>query len=193
MCRATHSSSGLFLDTVYYYTMFKARIGFFNKYVQPAFHHLSSLTQIEVSPQGLLWYAPFLFLYLGALFPDFDVRIWGTGDYARFRRNTLWKHRGLFHTLIFPFILYLFLVLFVIYMHYSLMEYTFAVFIPFLIGDLVHLFLDSFTVSGIQPFMPFSYKRVKLGTKIHTGDIFDHMIGVGFFIATLVGLYFIIA
>lgn len=87
--------------------------------------------------------------------------------------NFIFKHRGLFHSLIIPFIVFL-------------MIYVFSVELAFaaLIGYLSHLFMDCFNPKGIMVFYPFSRKRIK--GFIRTGSFLENLLFVGILVLVFV-------
>lgn len=116
---------------------------------------------------------------VGSCFPDLDLQL-GFGD-----ESDIAKHRGLTHTVVFAGIVFVLAwVLKVIlyqftnfpsfdqqYFETGVMR---ALVIPFCLGILLHIFLDSMTPAGVQPFMPFSNLHLWLfatpkTAKVHRG------------------------
>ncbi len=100
-----------------------------------------------------------VFILIGLLatyIPDIDMGSSKLGKKKIFRPLQIFvKHRGFFHSFTFLF----------------LITFIFVMFIPilalgFFIGYASHLFVDSFTPQGINPFYP--WKRKSIG-KIRTG------------------------
>ncbi len=111
-------------------------------------------------------------LILSTLLADIDSQYSYLGRYKILRPlQWLVKHRGIFHsfTLLFP--MTLFFVLF-------LPTFSF----PFFLGYGIHLFADSFTKEGIQPFYPL--KKTYSG-KISTGGKTEVIIFAVFVVADL--------
>jgi len=79
--------------------------------------------------------------------------------------NFIFGHRGMFHSLAVPFVIFLII-------------YVFSVELAFvaLIGYLSHLFLDCFNPKGISPFYPFSKKKVR--GFIKTGSFLENVLFV---------------
>lgn len=86
---------------------------------------------------------------LATFIPDMDTKFSTLGSKKIFRPFQLFmKHRGIFHSFSFLFVLTMILALFLP-----------VVALPFFLGYGLHLFLDSFTIEGIAPFYP-SKKRI---------------------------------
>lgn len=98
------------------------------------------------------------YLFLGVMLfftalPDIDYYKSKIGRKAKpfsYIINFIFKHRGLFHSLIVPFIIFLVIYVFSV-------ELAFAA----LIGYLSHLLMDCFNPKGIMPLYPFSKKRIR--------------------------------
>jgi len=130
-----------------------------------------------------LGYVQDKFLFIGivliaTVLPDLDTKFSSYGRHSIFRPLQFFvKHRGIVHS----FTAAIFLAL------------IFAVFWPVVsfgifIGYSVHLFCDSFTPEGIQPFWPF---KSKSSGPIHTGgrieeSIFFSLIFINFVLFFLV-------
>ena len=107
---------------------------------------------------------------IATLIPDIDTEFSSLGK-KRIFRSLQWfvKHRGLIHS-------FTFLILITI---------LFTLFIPFLafgfcVGYSLHLFADSFTIDGIQPFFPV---KKKIAGKIRVGGIVEVSVFVFFVLA----------
>lgn len=96
-----------------------------------------------------------LALTAGSYFPDIDIS-WGWGD-----ESEGIKHRGFTHTVVFAAILYVLFGIANMFFH----RYTDGFFetgvmqalvLPFCLGIILHIFVDSMTPAGVQPFLPFS-------------------------------------
>ncbi len=94
------------------------------------------------------------------------------------------RHRGATHTFLFLFLLTI--LLFFI----SLPLRTFWIILPFLSGYLSHIILDSFTIMGVQPYIPISKKRVnwKIKTKSLSEFLFMSLVTVFFVILEILSL-----
>jgi len=115
----------------------------------------------------------------GSCFPDLDLQL-GFGD-----ESDIDKHRGLTHTVVFAGIMFVlaWLTKTILYLFtdFSSFEQSYfdtgvmrALVIPFCLGILLHIFLDSMTPAGVQPFMPFSNLHLWLfatpkTAKVHKG------------------------
>jgi len=97
---------------------------------------------------------------IATLFPDLDLNL-----------KFFVKHRGIFHSFIFLSLITFFFVLFLP-----------VVAFPLFLGYGLHLFADSFTLMGIQPFYPF---RGKSSGKIRTGGKVDLLLFLCFLIGDL--------
>jgi len=88
---------------------------------------------------------------VGSWLPDIDAQLEGGTE------NSSLKHRGITHTVTFTGIVYL-IGLIVNYFFEQKVGFNIAqtIFLPLSAGILVHIFFDSWTVGGIQPFLPFS-------------------------------------
>jgi len=120
-----------------------------------------------------------IFLLFFSVFPDIDEKS------SRISKKTkilsrpisfLFKHRGLFHTVYFPLVL--FLLFFIINEELG---------IAVLAGYLSHLFLDSLTKSGVRIFKPFF--KLKFYGFFKVGKFFDNFL---FLLFLIVDIYLII-
>jgi len=93
----------------------------------------------------------FGFLFIATIMPDLDMQI------------PFVKHRGFFHSILVGFLLSL------VFVPYSMM-----VGLAFFIGFCSHLLADSFTVSGVTPFWPFSRYKTDFGL-ITTGKFSEEI------------------
>ena len=104
-----------------------------------------------------------IMVLVGTIFPDLDDKDSSFGRYMVFRPfQMLFKHRGALHSLTFA----------------ALISIILAVFFPivsfgFFLGYAVHLFADSFTRQGIQPFWPF---KIKTAGPLATGGRIEESI-----------------
>jgi len=107
-----------------------------------------------------------LALLVATVFVDIDSRNSRIGKHW-YLRPLQWivKHRGIFHTLLFAFGLS-----FLIYF------FSHSAGLGFLLGYVLHLLLDCFTVSGVRLFSPFS--RIKIGFFIKTGGLIEQILFV---------------
>lgn len=97
----------------------------------------------------------FIFYMLGSIFPDIDI----ANSYINKKlkipallTKIIFKHRGLFHSLLIPLIL---LLLSLIFQKQPLISLTL---ISFSFGIISHVFLDSLTPAGVFLFWPFPIK-----------------------------------
>ena len=125
---------------------------------------------------------------LGSIFPDMDVVL------GMKYENTPLKHRGVLHALITPAIIALIGYLLQIFLPQQIPAYVFPnIVLPFVYGILLHLFLDSMTVMGIQPLIPFSYwkfnlfgRKGKYGRGMRVGSVFDGLLMILFIILVVI-------
>ena len=109
---------------------------------------------------------------LATYIPDIDLEHSKLGKKKIFRPLQIFvKHRGMFHSFTFLF----------------LITFIFVIFVPiislgFFVGYASHLFADSFTLSGISPFWPL-YKRSR--GKIKTGSVMESSIFLIFLLVNL--------
>lgn len=119
-----------------------------------------------------------IFLLFFAVFPDIDEKTSKISKKIKllsYPINFIFKHRGFFHTIYLPLIL--FLLFFIVNKILS---------IAILAGYLSHLFLDSLTKSGIKPFKPF---KLKFYGFFKSGGFFDYFF---FLLLLLIDIYLII-
>jgi len=121
-----------------------------------------------------------LILLLSTFIPDIDHPDSKIGKKFRFSSyvlNKLFSHRGFFHSLIFPILIY-----FIFSYIFELKEIALAV----SLGISSHLFLDLLTKEGLSLFAPFSNKRIH--GFIKTGSILEKILFIillfSFFILT---------
>jgi len=120
-----------------------------------------------------------IFLLFFAVFPDIDEKSSKISKKTRILSmpiNFLFKHRGFFHTVYFPFVLS---VLFFIVDEGILG-------MAILAGYLSHLFLDSLTKSGVRIFKPF---KLKFYGFFKVGKFFDNFL---FLLFVILDIYLII-
>ena len=109
---------------------------------------------------------------VAAFIPDADNSFSGIGRKAIFRPLQWFvKHRGFLHSFTFLIIV----------------TFAFVWFFPvfafgFFVGYSLHLFADSFTIEGIQPFYPF---KKKVSGKLRVGSIVETSIFVFFILADI--------
>lgn len=109
-----------------------------------------------------------LFLIFSTLFVDIDSKKSFMGKLLIFRPLQLFfSHRGILHSVFVGIFLSLFLFVLSVDAGYG-----------FLVGYLVHIFLDCLSLSGVRLFWPFF--RFKLKGFIETGGIFEDVIFVLF-------------
>ena len=114
---------------------------------------------------------------IGTLLPDIDIAFSTLGRYRVFRLlQAFVRHRGVIHS--FSFAVLLSLIIAVFWPAASL---------GFFLGYGLHLFSDSFTKDGIQPFWP--YKKRSLGF-ITTGGKIETTVLVIFIIVDLLLIVF---
>ncbi len=119
---------------------------------------------------------------LGAVFPDLDAPFSKISCLARIRKNkgSALKHRGILHTVTAASL---------IYGVYFLLFQNNAI-VPFLLGYLLHIFLDSFTPMGIKPFYPLSKIKFRMpGPNVKTGSAEDRALGTVFSILAVVFIF----
>ena len=118
---------------------------------------------------------------LGSIFPDIDdgkSKMKKASGIIGSIISYLFKHRGIFHSLIFAFGIF---VLFIIFWNNY---YAFA----FFIGYCTHIFGDIITPMGIRIFYPFSNFKIK--GPIRVGGIGEWVILFGMFILVIRELLF---
>lgn len=112
---------------------------------------------------------------IASVLPDIDSSFSRAGSSKLFRPvQMVFKHRGFLHSYTFCVII-----------SFSLAFFYPIAALPFFLGYASHLFLDSFTVSGIKPFWPLKASAKGL---IKTGGLTDRSI---FFIFLFVDLFLI--
>ncbi len=110
--------------------------------------------------------------FLATLIPDIDSKYSKSGNKKTFRLLQFFvNHRGFFHSYIFLLLITLFFALFIPVLAFA-----------FFLGYSVHLFTDSFTKKGIQPFYP--YKKTLSGS-IRTGGRIEIIVFTFFVLADL--------
>ncbi len=108
-----------------------------------------------------------IILVIGSKLPDIDIPESKIGKETRPVSNILsvfFGHRGFFHSL-------LFIIIFSFILFLLKIPYIFT--IALIIGYLSHLFLDSFTKSGINPLWPFN---IKLKGQVKTGRLLENIL-----------------
>ncbi len=116
-----------------------------------------------------------IFLLFFAVFPDIDEKSSKISKKTKILSmpiNFLFKHRGFFHTVYFPFILSV--------LFFILDEGILGMAI--LVGYLSHLFLDSLTKSGVRIFKPF---KLRFYGFFKVGKFFDYFLFLLFVIADI--------
>ncbi|MBT4539420.1 metal-dependent hydrolase [Candidatus Woesearchaeota archaeon] len=101
----------------------------------------------------------FLLVLLGSIFPDIDERRSKMNRYSGFIGLIIaffFKHRGIFHSLIFAGVVSLILG------YFWQANYAYG----FLLGYVAHLVGDGITRMGIKPFYPFSKFKVRGPLKV---------------------------
>ena len=115
-----------------------------------------------------------------SLFPDIDESKSKIGRNSRILSKTanfIFGHRGFFHTIWIPALLFLALILF---------NVKIIIGIAVLIGYLSHLFMDAITRHGIRPFYPLYHWRIN--GFIKTNSIFEK---VFFLVVIVLDLYLV--
>jgi inner membrane protein len=113
---------------------------------------------------------PWIFLAIvgfSSILPDIDTKNSWIGK--RFKPiswlfSLLFGHRKIFHSILFA--LFIFIVLYFLTIGY--------IAAAFLIGYVVHILVDGFTVNGIKPFYPFSKFEIK--GFLRSGDLMDNLL-----------------
>lgn len=112
---------------------------------------------------------------ISTFIPDIDSKFSALGKKKSLRILQFFiRHRGFFHSFSFLILITLFFVLFFP-----------VVALPFFLGYGLHLFADSFTITGIRPFYP--YKKKSSG-KIRTGGKSETIVFLAFIVIDL-GLF----
>lgn len=137
-------------------------------------------THLAVTLLGILFFienVEFQYIFVGValvatFIPDIDTAYSKLGKEKIFRPLQFFvRHRGFIHS--FSFLLLVILILILIYPIAAL---------PFFLGYGLHIFLDAFTIEGIQPFYP--YKKTTSG-KIKTGGRLEISIFLTFVLVDL--------
>lgn len=116
---------------------------------------------------------------VASLLPDIDTHFSLMGRRMIFRPfQWFTSHRGMWHSFTFAFIISGLCAFYVPVLAF-----------PFFLGYSLHLFVDSFTIEGIRPFWPASQKTEG---KLRVGGPIEHAMFVGFCIADVVLLVFLI-
>ena len=121
-----------------------------------------------------------IFLLFFSVFPDIDEKTSKVSKKIKilsYPINFIFRHRGFFHTIYFPLILFL--------LFFMINEKILG--IAILMGYLSHLFLDSLTVSGIKIFKPVLKLRFYGFFKV--GKFFDYFL---FLLFLILDIYLII-
>jgi len=147
-------------------------------YTHLAFGFLIALLSIELFDiQNKL-----IFILIGvffSIFPDIDERKSKIGRKYKFTSaiiNFIFGHRGFFHSIYIPLILYLIF-------YYINNEIGIAI----LAGYFSHLFMDAMTKNGIRPLYPFVNKRIN--GPIKTNSLLEKVL---FLMLILLILYFLL-
>ena len=112
------------------------------------------------------------FLFLGVvlfstILPDVDSRFSKLGKKIIFRPLQFFAgHRKIFHSFLFLFLVFI-----------PFYYFSEIVFYGFIFGYSLHLFVDCFTVMGINPFYPFEFK---VSGFIRAGSLFETILFYGF-------------
>lgn len=126
----------------------------------------SALLFLEYSENKLIFIAVTLFF---SIFADIDSSNSRVGKYWFSKVLTAFsKHRGIFHSLFFVGVFYL-----------VFASYLPIIALPFLIGYLTHLVLDTMTVRGLRLLYPI---RIRFHGFVRTGKFFE----IIFFIVLLI-------
>lgn len=120
----------------------------------------------------------FIFVALIAtMLPDIDTAFSTLGKHKSFRFLQFFvRHRGLIHSFTFCIVVSLLLAFFVP-----------TVSLAFFLGYGLHLFIDSFTIGGIQPFWP--YKK-RSSWKLKTGSFVESSLFLFFVLADIILVIF---
>lgn len=121
-----------------------------------------------------------IFLLFFSVFPDIDEKSSKVSKKIKFLSypiNFIFRHRGFFHTIYFPLILFI--------LFFIINEKILG--IAILAGYLSHLFLDSLTKSGVRVFRPLS--KLKFYGFFKVGKFFDYFL---FLLFLLLDIYLII-
>lgn len=121
-------------------------------------------------------------ILVSSFIPDIDntnSKISKEFKISSFILNKLFSHRGFFHSLLFPLILY-----FILNLIIGFREIALAIFS----GISSHLFLDMLTKDGISLFAPFSNKRIR--GFIKTNGLIEKIFFIVLFALVLLSLQF---
>jgi len=122
----------------------------------------------------------FLFIFvtlIATLLPDVDSPVSTLGKNKGFRFLQFFvKHRSFIHSFTFCIIISLILAVF-----FPVISFA------FFLGYAIHLFVDSFTKEGIQPFWPY---KVKSSWKLKTGSLVESSIFLIFLILDIILVFF---
>jgi len=115
---------------------------------------------------------------IATFIPDVDSKFSAIGKYKILRAFQFFvKHRDIIHSFSFLIFITLFFILFFP-----------VIALPFFLGYGLHLFADSFTVTGIKPFYPF---KKKSSWKIRTGGKTETIVFLCFLFFDFVLLMFV--
>ncbi len=128
---------------------------------------------------GIDKYVYFSLVLFGALVPDIDSFNSFINQKLKLTKilGFVFKHRGVFHSLVIPFILFL-----VIYFFYGF-DYGAAL----LIGYLSHLLIDSLNYAGINYFYPIS--KLKISGFMKTGGFLEMFLNIVLIMVVVVILF----
>ncbi len=121
-----------------------------------------------------------LFLVLSSFVPDIDIQTSKIGrkfKITSFFINKLFSHRGFFHSLLLPALIY-----FILVYLFGIQEIGLAV----SLGICSHIFLDMLTKEGISLFSPFINKRIN--GFITTGGLIESIL---FNIILFISIFFV--
>lgn len=111
-------------------------------------------------------------------FPDIDYSFSSVGKIKVSKPIKFFtKHRGIIHSLTIAFI---FSIILAFFWPFNLISF------PFFLGYSIHIFADSFTIEGIEPFWPF---KIRVKGKIRTGGILEKII---FYVFSIVDIFMFI-
>ena len=117
------------------------------------FAFLISLIILKLFPESFnILFIPLVLL--SSFLPDIDIHTSKIGQkfkVSSFIINKIFHHRGFFHSIFFPLLLYI-----IFNYIFELKKIALILFI----GTLSHIILDLFTVEGIAFFTPFFHKRI---------------------------------
>lgn len=126
------------------------------------------------------WFVFLIGLLIGVVIVDLDCSNSRFGRILFFRPFQFFiKHRGMFHSLFFGFVLMIIFGIFSTWFAFG-----------FIVGFLSHLFLDFLTYRGIMIFWPFFKKRFGMG--LRSGGVLEDIIFVCFLLIDFLLFYFII-